>query len=88
MKMGITTGTPSRHAAGAERDRALDEALARLPPDYAAVILLYDIEGLSGPDVASAMERSRGAIHMLRARALSLLVSFLGRESNYFTSVE
>ena len=64
----------------------LTEAIKKLPPDYATVIRLYDLEGRTGPRVAEAMSRSRGAIHMLRARAHDMLVSFLGSQSQYFTS--
>ena len=84
--LGFTTATPSRHAARSERRRMLVEAIDRLPPDYKIAVQLYDLEGRSGPEVAKAMGRSRGAVHMLLARGHDLLVSFLGSESLYFTS--
>ncbi|NET51613.1 MAG: hypothetical protein F6K09_23750, partial [Merismopedia sp. SIO2A8] len=59
----------SRAAAAGEAHTAIDRAIAQLPPDYAQVIRDLDLAGKSVDEVASAMGRSKGAVHMLRARA-------------------
>lgn len=83
--LGVTSATPSRAAAAAEIERALATALDALPPDYACVVRLYDIEGRPIADVASQLERSAGAVHMLRARAHDQLRELLGPESAFFS---
>ena len=81
---GITTSVGTK-AAREEMVRHLDETLKRLPPDYEQVLRLYDLEGLSGPEVAERIGRRRGAVHMLRSRALVRLRKELGPASMYFT---
>ena len=83
--LGHTTTTPSRVARRRELKDSVDETVSKLPEDYATVVRLYDLEDRSGPEVATAMNRSRGAIHMLRARAHDLLKEMLGSESRFFT---
>ncbi len=81
-----TTTTPSRTARRNDRSRQLQEALARLPPDYAQCIRLVDLEGRPVGEVAHALRRSVGAVHMLRARACDRLRALLGSESEFLTS--
>lgn len=76
--LGVTTTTPSRHAARAEMDHHLSAALEALPEDYARAVRLYDLGGLPIDDVAEQMGRSPGAVHMLRARAHDRLREHLG----------
>ncbi len=78
---GAATTTPSREAARHEARDLLEAALRRLPPDYEQVIRLYSLEGRPASDVASAMNRSVGAIHLLRLRAFERLRSVLGSGS-------
>jgi RNA polymerase sigma-70 factor (ECF subfamily) len=80
-----SAGTPSRVAGRDEALRLLEAALAQLPDDYERVIRLYDLEGLSGPEVARVMGRSHGAIKMLVARARDRLGELLGSGSKYFS---
>ncbi len=80
-----TSSTPSRNVARGEARSALEDAIEKLPADYATVVRLYDIEGRSGPEVASAMGRSRGAVVMLRARAHDRLAELLGSGSKFFS---
>ena len=63
----------------------LSDALTGLPPDYAAVIRLYDLEGRPIEDVARELRRTPGAVHMLRVRAHDHLRERLGAESHFFT---
>jgi RNA polymerase sigma-70 factor (ECF subfamily) len=85
-QLGVTTTTPSRHATREERVDRLNAALEALPDDYAKVVRLYDLQGLSIGEVAGQMGRSAGAIHMLRARAHDRLRPMLGAESGWFGS--
>ena len=83
--LGCTTTTPSRHAARSEAKEALGKALDRLPNDYRTVIKMYDLEGRPIDDVAGAMDRSPGAVFMLRARAHGALRRLLGSPLQYFS---
>ena len=83
--LGVTTATPSRAAAAHELQSALDAALATLPGDYGVVVRKYDLEGLPIADVAAAVGRSAGAVHMLRARAHNQLAELLGPSGNFFS---
>jgi len=51
----------------------LADALARLPADYAEVILLRNVEGLPHQEIARRMGRGIGAVRMLWVRALARL---------------
>ncbi|MGE0481951.1 MAG: RNA polymerase sigma factor [Phycisphaerae bacterium] len=83
--LGVTSATPSRAAAANEIERALAAALDALPADYARVVRLYDIEGHPIAAVASELDRSAGAVHMLRARAHDQLRELLGPDSQFFS---
>jgi RNA polymerase sigma-70 factor (ECF subfamily) len=83
--LGAESGTPSRHAARNEAGGMIDSVLDQMPPDYARVIRLYDLEGLDIGDVAKDLGRSSGAIHMLRARAHERLRGLLGAETDFFS---
>jgi RNA polymerase sigma-70 factor (ECF subfamily) len=77
--------TPSRAAATKEAAEVLTQALAKLPPPYAEALRLHDLEGRAVAEVAEAMGRSRGAVCMLRLRALDQLRSLMGSESKFFS---
>jgi RNA polymerase sigma-70 factor (ECF subfamily) len=88
MLLEMLTGsgtTPSRHAARNEAGRTIDAVLAQLPPDYGAVVRMYDLEGRSAADVAAAMGRSQGAVYMLRARAHEHMRVRLGSASRFLS---
>jgi RNA polymerase sigma-70 factor (ECF subfamily) len=77
--------TPSRDAAGRESQQVLTAALAQLPPLYAQVVRLHDLEGQPVAEVAATLARSPGAVCMLRARALDRLRELLGSQSQFFS---
>lgn len=84
-QLGVTNTTPSQLVGKREAARALDSALDRLPDDYAQVIRSYELEGESAAAVAAAMNRSEGAVYMLRGRALDRLREVIGTESMFFS---
>lgn len=83
--LGVTTTTPSREVASKDAVGALESALQRLPEDYQTAVRLYDLEGRAVSDVATAMGRSVGAVHMLRSRAHDRLRHELGSASQFFS---
>ena len=86
VNLGVTTTTPSRRASEQEVRTILERALSLLPPDYAAVVRMYDLDGKSIGEVASAVGRSAGAVHMLRSRAHDYLREVLGSETQFFST--
>jgi len=76
--------TPSGQIMRAENKTLLDAAIDQLPQDYAHVVRLYDLERQSVADVADAMNRSVGAVYMLRSRAHGCLKELLGPKSNFY----
>jgi RNA polymerase sigma-70 factor (ECF subfamily) len=83
--LGVTSATPSRGAARGEAKELLEEALLRLPPDYATVIRLYDLQRMSAPEIAERLGKSRGNVHMLRSRGLAWLRELLVSDSRFFS---
>lgn len=81
-----TSSTPSLAARRNEAAERIEQALRRLPPDYARAVRLLDVQGQAVAAVAAEMGRSPGAIHMLRARAHDRLRELLGPESAFLTS--
>ncbi len=83
--ISTTSGTPSRHAAIHEAKTVLTKAIAQLPEDYARVVQMHDLEGRNIKEVAASLNRSQGAVFMLRARAHEKLHEFMGRTSKFFS---
>ena len=70
----VGTGTsPSQHASRREQAVLVAGALARLPKDYARVLVLRHLEGLSYVEIADRMGRTAEAVKKLWARALVML---------------
>lgn len=77
--------SPSRHAMGNE---ALDLLLAEidhLPADYAFVLRRIFIDGRPVGDVAEAMGKTKGAVHLIRIRALKRLRERLGNGTKFLS---
>lgn len=70
---------PSEETRAGERSRAIDHALATLPPSYREVIRLRIVEGLSTADAAAIMGRSAGALSVLLCKAVKRLGESLGQ---------
>ncbi len=84
--LSASGGTPSQSIRRDEAGSLLAEAIERLPADYATAVRLYDLEGRPIDEVAVAMRRSPGAVHMLRLRAHERLRELLGPESGILDS--
>ncbi|MBL8878035.1 MAG: sigma-70 family RNA polymerase sigma factor [Phycisphaerales bacterium] len=76
--LGATTTTPSQEFAANEACARLSAAVQALPDSYRIAVQMYDLEGRSIEDVAAALGKSAGAVHMLRARAHDRLRELLG----------
>lgn len=83
--LAVTSATPSRSAARGEARGVLAAALEKLPPLYRRVIELYDLRGAPAEEVAAELNRSKGAVFMLRSRAHERLAGLLGPQSAFFT---
>ncbi len=81
-----TRTTPSRHAARGEIDAVLRQAIRRLPDAYRQVIQLYDLEGRPVRELAEMLDRSPGAVFLLRNRALRRLRELLGATTKFFSN--
>ncbi len=60
----------------------LQQALARLPEEQQAVIILRFLEGLSHQEVARLLGKSEGAVRVIQHRALAALARLLGGVRN------
>ncbi len=85
--VGVTVSTPSLATHKRDVVSFIHDAVSKLPPDYARVITMYDLQGRSIEEVVEELGRSKGAIYMLRARAHEHLRDVLGSESRFFTRV-
>lgn len=84
-QIAVITHTASRICAGEELRRGVDAALRELPADYETALRLFELEGLSGEEVAEKMGRSHGAVRMLLARGRERLAEVLGSDSRFFS---
>jgi RNA polymerase sigma-70 factor, ECF subfamily len=65
-----SVSSPSQQAVRRERAVILADALKGLPADYARVVALHHLEGLTFPEVAERMGRSLDSVKQLWMRAL------------------
>lgn len=79
--LSASGGSPSQSIRRDEASALLGAAIDRLPADYATAVRLYDLEGRDMGEVAAAMGRAPGAVHMLRLRAHHRLRELLGPAS-------
>ncbi len=69
--------SPPDAAASQERDEAVRKALNTLPPNQRMAVVLRYYEGLTGREIAAAMEVSPKAVERLLARARTALAVLL-----------
>jgi RNA polymerase sigma-70 factor (ECF subfamily) len=73
--------SPSQRAVRREEAVLLADALAKLPADYAELIVLRHLQGLPFAEVARRMGRSLDSVEKLWVRALARLRRLLGGAS-------
>jgi RNA polymerase sigma-70 factor, ECF subfamily len=71
--------SPELRAIDREQAEAVQKAIGRLPSKQRTVIVLRYYEGLSGAEIAAAMETSPKAVERLLARGRKTLETRLGR---------
>ncbi len=71
-------------AAGREAVSRLRAALERLPASYRRVVDEVDLAERPVAEVAAELEKSPGAVHMLRSRAHDRLRELLGGRTRFF----
>ena len=76
-KQPAYVGDLSDAAASQERDEAVRKALNTLPPNQRMAVVLRYYEGLSGREIAAAMEVSPKAVERLLARGRTALAVLL-----------
>lgn len=69
--------SPEELSLAAEERRSLDALLARLTPDQRRVVELR-LVGLTGPEIARALGRSRASVNVAQFRAVARLRALLG----------
>jgi RNA polymerase sigma-70 factor (ECF subfamily) len=72
--------TPSGRAMRAERSARVLDALAQLPEDEREAVSLKYLDGLTSPEIARIMGRTRGSVAGLLARGLKRLKALLGQD--------
>ncbi len=77
--------TPSRSAARHEAASAIHVALAGLKPEYREALELRYVQRLPVADIASKMNRTERAVHMLCNRGLKDLREAMGRATQFMT---
>lgn len=64
---------PEEQLETAELDRAIQDCIESLPPDFRAVVVLTDIQGLDYKEAAAALKKPLGTIKSRLARARTRL---------------
>lgn len=79
---GVLSPAPQPDEAFAQRQQLelLDRALARLPTDLRAVLMLFEIEGLTFSEIALALELPRGTVASRVRRARELFAEAVRRD--------
>ena len=74
---------PDRLFEDSEMGSCIREFVDRLPPDYRAVIVLHDLEGLTNPEIAEALECSLDAVKIRVHRARGQLRALLSENCDF-----
>ena len=71
----LTSGAPTPDAAYADQtfDDDVERALATLPPDFRAAVVLCDVEGLSYEEIAQVMDAKLGTVRSRIHRGRAML---------------
>lgn len=69
LRVSDREATAGGRAVMAEQIQSMHDAIAQMPKSYRQVIRLVDLEQKPFAEVANELDRSIGAVHMLRSRA-------------------
>lgn len=75
---------PQQELERRERSDALRAALAALPEEYRAILLLRESEGLSYAEISAALGLELGTVKSRISRARTLLRNYLSADGNFF----
>ncbi len=76
--------TPERYSLQTEQKRALEQAIASLPEDMRAAVVLRDLQGLSYEEIADALSTNVGTIKSRISRGREKLRQILVRQPELF----
>lgn len=76
--------TPERHSIASEQRRILEQAIAGLPEDMRAAIVLRDVQGFSYEEIAKMLEANVGTIKSRISRGREKLREVLMRQPELF----
>ena len=76
--------TPERHSLQSEQRRMLEKAIAGLPEDMRAAIVLRDIQGCSYDEIAQVLETNVGTIKSRISRGRERLRAVLSQQPELF----
>lgn len=79
------SASPSRHAARNEARAIIEAEIDALPDAYRMVLRLVYLEDKPVADVALLIGRTKGAVHLLRIRAVDRLRDRLGSASRFLS---
>ena len=79
----LTSGAPTPDMAVAERtfDDDVERALATLPPDFRAAVVLCDVEGLTYEEIAEIMDAKLGTVRSRIHRGRAMLRTALAHRA-------
>lgn len=79
----LTSSAPTPEAAMADQtfDDDVERALATLPPDFRAAVVLCDVEGLSYEEIAEIMDAKLGTVRSRIHRGRAMLRSALAHRA-------
>jgi RNA polymerase sigma-70 factor (ECF subfamily) len=75
---------PDRLFEDSEMGRCIREFVDRLPPDYKAVIILHDLEGLKNREIADVLDCSLDAVKIRVHRARQRLRALLTGDCEFY----
>lgn len=76
---------PERHAVVSEQRRVLDKAIAGLPEDMRAAVVLRDIEGYSYDEIAVMLDANIGTVKSRISRGRERLRQIIRENAELFT---
>lgn len=76
--------TPEKHTLASEQRRTLEKAIAGLPEDMRAAIVLRDVQGFSYDEIAKMLEANVGTIKSRISRGREKLRDVLTRQPELF----